>query len=363
MNTQNQDKKGGWTKIIVSIVSFLAIIAFVWRVIHETKKQKKFEAEQQAEAKELGVEEPNNEVREEVPPTQSDNFPLDAFKAMLYSSNPIVDDEALNPENGWSAENAVHVFQRGNRDINTRKGPLTGCFNRRFLEVVIELPNYVENIEEAKKNRSSFKQLDIVHYKHGFKALQEKIEDILIVKDGNKTFKVCPFSSRLAGYLLALVQWEKNGEEREIATAMSDRCYQAYDQERHGLTDLYKQAVLTNSFGDAEEDVKSFINYRFSGAHNVSATKMYLGYRMQFPLADAQNPRGITLKKFMEIMDFILNEFEISAPGVKQTVMYDNVIFHAPEEDGNWSWEKYYTFDENRKISVVDVDEPLEDED
>ena len=115
-----------------------------YHMYKSSKRIKKQEKQAKQDIEELGVS--PEKLEKEVKYHERDNFVKTLYVSTAFKSDAVVDDDVLDTEDAFDSSNVVHVFQKRRGDIWTG-GNFKDCYNRNFLEFLIELPDYIAEKE------------------------------------------------------------------------------------------------------------------------------------------------------------------------------------------------------------------------
>ena len=330
--------------IIGSLLALAAAGVAAWAISRKYRRLKEqqdhHQEERKQELKDLGIE-------EHVMAETEEDKAKEIYKAILASSNPILDEEHLDPFEAMGYSNGVHVFERRREELFEFSKLKLKTRGERFLEIVLEMPEFIGN-----KTGCNFKD-----YKQGFRELLKKTEEMAIFQNKKTGVNInFPVDGRLLGYFN--LRWE-NPDTQEIIE-VSQECYKALDENREGLYELYRRSINNEDLGPAKEEIEKYIeSYRRKSGYegrNVHVDQIFLGYRIQIPIKTVDSPFGFTTKMAIELLDYICNTWKVESKRFKdETETFEYVCFHALE-NGRATWEKFYGEDEDGKINIYDYD-------
>lgn len=194
---------------------------------------------------------------------------------------------------------------------------------RDIVDIIFEIPNYT-------KNGESF---GVGDYMNSFSKLIEGWQD---------KFGVCP-TRKLCGYVVIQYQMEDlDGSDVTVVETIeiNPKVYESYrvSANRDGLTAFYEDLCRTGKLSNEVLNGLGEQVYELTGDKKIGRTvvfnKVFLGFKITFPLKRWSGDDGITAKDIAWFVNDAYNNFEVFRNNSYARKTWDYVMFHPTDSDG-----------------------------
>lgn len=303
------------------------------------KEAKKLKEQQQAiddELDELGVS--SEKLRDEISPDESDNLVKQLFIGTTFNSG--WDSSFVDPEEALNSNTLIHVTQSPFFDKKGNHGQ-----NLNFL---IEIPNYTNGSYGAAK---------IADYIKAFKSAADYMWSS-IVRFTNKP------RQHLVGFI-AVEYDNRNKHEEDDDDKITEILrlepvvYERYaDGEHDGLSKFYESIKTKGLSEDDEKSLEAWLRSSDTVMENMAVKDVWLGYEISFRIQTVNMGLGINFKTALECLKWMTEEMVVTREarfgGKSVEMRYENIMFHAPDQTGEWNLTYYYNVADDGKSVITD---------
>jgi hypothetical protein len=327
-------------KILLGILGLGAAIgAGIWFVKSYKKGMEELENQESKETEDLenlGVN--TDKLRDEVKKDEKD-FSRMLYVAARFNSDLDVDMFDMEKVIDNLDERTIHVRQK----IDTNKHGES----RRKLEFIIDIQNYTSK---------SYRGPKIGNFLTTFKKATEDLSSIV------------KFSQPARGKLIGnvVISRKVNGKPVVEYRRLIPEVYKEFaDGEHDGLTKFYEtQMGIFNQTGpyDYIKDAK----WLFTNCPDLSeedetllVENIVLQYVITFPIRSNKPGElyGIDVKTGIECIKYLTEEMYVGREDSRNTVVYQHLMFNAPNENDEPDLSWYYTTDEDDRVTVEVISE------
>lgn len=319
----NKKDSGLVGTLVFAGLALVGVGAYIWHNSRkELKKIKSADKRVTEEFKKSGIK--REKIEEETGKSCEEN----SFVKAIYigtAHNEKWATDAANTDEALQSNMLLHVIESNYR-------------GRRNLDFIFEIPNYVN---------SSYANPKIGDYINGFKTISNEMWNIV-------KFSKAPHTS-LVGYVV-ISYLNSEGEKKSEVRLLDKSVYASYAEEergRDGLVAFYENYKKSDEKG-REEAYKAIsatlVELERKSVNLVVVDDIYLAWKVSFPI-QTEGQFGINLISAVECLKYIFDgDAEIKRRGSDASKKYQNVIFHAQNEEGEFDMMYFYDTDEKGKI-------------
>ncbi len=335
-------------KILVGIGLGLLGIFGIYKFVKSYKKgMEELKNQEFAETEELenaGVD--TGKLKEEVEDDEKD------FTKMLYTAtrfNAELDEDLFDVwgDNGVIDNldsKVIHVRQRF--DTKNKHGE-----SRRRLDFMIDIPDYTSN---------SFRGPKIGNFLTVFKETAVYMSDAIVKFSSPATRKLVCF---------AVISRKKNGEDVIEYREIIPEVYKNFaDGEHDGLTKFYETETGRLNHTGVKDYIKD-ADWIFTNCPDLRKDddtllieRLILQFVISFPIRSNKPGElyGIDVKTGIECIKYMTEKMIVGREDSRNKIEYRNLMFNAPNPDGEPDMSWYYDTDDDNKV-IIDCIAGFED--
>ena len=351
------DKKNNFKEIALAILSLLGIGTAIY--LSTKKELKKIENQEKANKKELqdlGLSENDAEIlikEPETPREEKEGIVKALYTLVRKSSKPehMMPNDCLDPDAFVGGmEETIFVNEGQNKD-------------RKTIDFVLRIPGSSvkkDAFDPTGKDKYQQKRPEIKDYIRCFNNAATEISN-----------NIAKFSDRPRRRLILCVALTYKNDEMEKPASefleIDPSVYEEYSytddmgRERDGLTDFYGDYRRREHKEETGAKFREFIK-EFSIAHNgadITVVELFPAYKISFDQVNRAGI-GVGLKQASKIIQYLVNEVVVEGESSKKKTdqtRYENILFCAPDENGNHSYGWHYEVDPSGAV----ISAPLEE--